>query len=262
METSKDAVVWFERIDDHIALVTMNRPEKYNAVNAEITHRMHEIVTRIEEDKTLWVAVLASSNDAVFCAGADLAVVSSGKGQELNHPVGGFAGFVDAPRKKPWIAAVDGKALGGGFEIALACDMIVCGENTVFGLPEVKRSLMAAAGGVYRLPRAVPRAVALEMIATGDPIDGKRAYELGLVNRVVGDAQAKEEALKLAARVCANAPLAVQASLSVARLAKEKTEVELKGLVMNSFGKLMQSRDFKEGPLAFMEKRLPKWSGQ
>jgi enoyl-CoA hydratase/carnithine racemase len=262
METANNDAVLFEYINDHIALVTLNRPEKYNAVNTEVTEQLFEILTKIEADKNIWVAVLASSNDRYFCVGADLAAVSAGKGLELIHPVGGFAGFVNAPRKKPWIAAVAGSALGGGFEICLACDMIVCGEKTVFALPEVKRSLIAGAGGVYRLPRALPRVVALELIATGDPIDSQRAYNLGMVNRVVADNTVRDEAIKLAGKICENAPVAVCESLSIARAVAEQPEKELQAQVMGAFGKLNKTRDFQEGPLAFMEKRAPRWSGE
>jgi enoyl-CoA hydratase/carnithine racemase len=138
--------------------------------------------------------------------------------------------------------------------------MIVCGKNAVFGLPEVKRSVIAGAGGCYRLPRAISRAVALEMIATGDPIDAARALDLGLVNRVAEDVT--KEALALADRICANAPVAVQESLVVARSAAEATEKELQALVMKGFAVISRTRDFQEGPLAFMEKREPRWTGE
>jgi enoyl-CoA hydratase/carnithine racemase len=262
MTTSTDDVVLFECVDDHIAVVTLNRPEKCNAVNVEVTTRLYDIVNRIEADKDLWVAVLTSSTDRVFCAGADLAAVSAGKGMEIVHPEAGFAGFVNAARKKPWIAAVAGKALGGGMEICLACDMVVCGKNALFGLPEVKRSMVAGAGGSYRLPRVIPRAIALEMLSTGEPIDAGRAFDLGLVNRVVDRGQEKDQALKLAGTICGNAPIAVRETLAIARLANERSETELQELSNNSYGILSKTKDFKEGPLAFIEKRAPRWTGE
>jgi enoyl-CoA hydratase/carnithine racemase len=262
MTTSNDDVVLFECVSDHIALVTLNRPEKYNAVNVDVTNRLFDIVNRIEADKNLWVTVLTSSTDKVFCAGADLAAVSAGKGMEIVHPEAGFAGFVNATRKKPWIAAVTGKALGGGLEICLACDMIVCGERAYFGLPEVKLSMIAGAGGAYRLPRAIPRAVAFEMLGTGDPIDADRAFHLGLVNRVVADSQVTAQALNLAKKICENAPIAVRESLAIARLANERTEKELQELSTDSYWTLCNTKDFREGPLAFMEKRTPRWTGE
>ncbi len=262
MDKEEKDIVLFERKGNHIAWVTLNRPEKYNAVNGNLSSRLFEILTRIEEDKDLWVAVLTSSNDRVFCAGADLSELAAGKGQGISHPEGGFAGLVEAKRKKPWIAAVVGSALGGGCEISLACDMIVCGENSAFGLPEVKRSVVAGAGGLYRLPRAIPRAIAIEMITTGLPIDAKRAAELGLVNRVAPDAEVKDEALKLADKICKNAPLAVYESLAIARVAKDLSEAECQPLVMQAFDRLKKTKDFQEGPKAFLEKRAPQWTGE
>lgn len=262
MGTEEKDIVLFERIGKHIALVTLNRPEKYNAVNSMLTNRLFDILTQIEEDKDLWAAVLTSSNNKVFCAGADLAEVASGKGQGISHPEGGFAGLVEAKRKKPWIAAVVGAALGGGCEISLACDMIVCGQSSVIGLPEVKRSLIAGAGGLYRLPRVIPRAVAIEMITTGEPVDANRAAELGLVNRVAPDADVVNEALKLAEKICENAPLAVFESLAIARKAKELSEAECQPIVMQAFGRLSKTKDFQEGPKAFLEKRAPQWTGE
>ena len=146
---------------------------------------LEAIVKRIEDDPEIRVAILTSSEPRVFCAGADLGAVASGKGAGMETPGGGFAGFVYAQRLKPWIAAVEGLALAGGCEICLACDMIVASEAARFGLPEVKRGLMAGAGGVHRLANVLPRNIAAELIATGDPIDAARAHAHGLVNRLV-----------------------------------------------------------------------------
>jgi enoyl-CoA hydratase/carnithine racemase len=262
MKTEENDVVLFKHIGKHIALVTLNRPEKYNAVNEGLSNRLFQILTRIEEDKDLWATVLTSSNNKVFCAGADLSEVAAGRGQGISHPQGGFAGLVEAKRRKPWIAAVNGKALGGGCEICLACDMVVCGQSAVFGLPEVKRSIIAGAGGLYRLPRAIPRAIAIEMITTGKTVDAQRAAHLGLVNRVAPDDEVRDEAIRLAGEICENAPNAVFESLYIARAAKELGEDQCRSLVMQAFGRLQKTKDFQEGPKAFLEKRSPQWMGE
>ena len=171
----EQAAVLFERAGAHVALVTINRPAARNAVNGAVAQGMEAAVRETEADPAIRAVVLTGAGDAAFCAGADLKEVSAGGGAALWTEGGGFAGFVFAPRTKLWIAAVNGAALAGGTEIALACDLVVAAESASFGLPEVKRGLIAAAGGLYRLPRALPRAIALELIATGGRIDARRA---------------------------------------------------------------------------------------
>jgi len=256
-----ESPVLFERIADHIALVTLNRPAQRNAVNGALARALESYVQQIESDPTLRVAVLCSSTERAFCAGADLAEFAAGRGMELNTKSGGFAGLAYANRAKPWIAAVRGFALGGGLELALSCDMIVAGPTASFGLPEVKRGICAAAGGAYRLPRVIPRAIALEMIATGEPISAERGYQLGLVNKLVAEDQVQAEALALAARIAANAPLSVRESLAVARAAADLEEPELRTMLDAAFTRLMASPDAQEGPRAFVEKRAPVWRG-
>jgi enoyl-CoA hydratase len=167
----------------HVALLTLNRPEARNAVNDVVAQTMTENLEKAEADDDVWVMVLAATG-TVFCAGADLKMVNSGRAGELATPKGGFGGFTDFPRRKPVIAAVDGLATAGGCEIALACDMIVASTNAAFGLAEVKRNLVAAGGGLYRLPKVIGKNVALEVALTGEPLSPERAYELGLVNKV------------------------------------------------------------------------------
>ena len=159
-----------------------------------------------ERDDDLWVGILASSHPRVFCAGADLKCIS--KGERIETKKGGFMGLVKFPLTKPLIAAVDGKALAGGMELVLSCDLVVAAQQAMFGLPEVKRSLVAAAGGLFRLPRLVPQSVAVEMCLTGDPITATRAHELGLVNAITEQGKALEGAMQLAERIVVNAPLA------------------------------------------------------
>lgn len=259
---SHQDAVKFETPSPHVALVTINRPEVRNAINGAVAEGLEAAVRRVEEDRDLRVAILTSSGTQAFSAGADLAEVAAGRGRELSRPGSGFAGFVQADRVKPWIAAVRGAALGGGLELCLACDMIVAARSARFGLPEVKRGLFAGAGGVLRLPRAVPRAVAFEMIASGEPLDANRALAFGLVNHVVDDDAVLDDALDLATRIAANAPLAVTESLRIARAADDLDEAGLWAMNKQVAATIMRSKDAKEGPRAFVEKRAPVWTGQ
>ena len=258
----EQAAVLFERAGAHVALVTINRPAARNAVNAAVAQALDAIVRQTEADPEIWAVVLTGAGDAAFCAGADLKEVSAGAGADLWTEAGGFAGFVFAPRTKLWIAAVNGAALAGGTEIALACDLVVAAESASFGLPEVKRGLIAAAGGLYRLPRALPRAIALELIATGGRIDARRAHHFGMVNRLAPAAAARSEAMALAEMVCENAPIAVRESLQVARRAAELEDAELRRLSEEARTRVTQTEDYREGPRAFIEKRPPVWRGR
>jgi enoyl-CoA hydratase/carnithine racemase len=256
-----DAVL-FEVIEPHIALVTINRPEARNAVNSAVSAAMEAIVERVEADPDLWAVVLTGAGPHAFCAGADLKEVSAGRSNTLAGSKNGFGGFVRAQRTKLWIAAAQGHALAGGLEILLACDLAVAAETATFGLPEVKRSLVAGAGGVFRLPRALPKAIALQMIATGEPISAATAAQHGLVNAVVPAGQVREAALDLARRVTANAPIAVRESLAIARQAAELDEETLWTMSRAASDRMRQTEDFQEGPRAFVEKRAPRWVGR
>jgi enoyl-CoA hydratase/carnithine racemase len=258
---SNDAVQT-KQVADHVTLVTINRPEARNAVNGDVARGLEQAVLESEKDPNVWVVILTGAGDKAFCAGADLKAVSAGTGGGLSTPNGGFAGFVHQPRTKPWIAAVNGFALAGGSEIALACDLVVAIEEAAFGLPEVKRGLVAAAGGLYRLPRALPKAIALELIVTGAHFDARRAYQHGLVNRLVARDQLMPEALKLAQAICENAPIAVRESLSVARKALDLDDAALRDLSAAASRKVAATEDYKEGPRAFIEKRAPRWVGR
>jgi enoyl-CoA hydratase/carnithine racemase len=253
--------VLYDVVDSHIAVVTLNRPAARNAVNVAVAQAVDLLVKRIEADDAIRVAILASSNDRVFCAGADLGEVSKGRAHLLVTPEGGLAGFVHGHRTKPWIAAVKGYALGGGCELALACDMIVASEDAQFGLPEVKRGLYAGGGGAYRLPRAVPRNIALELIATGGSLDAHRAAAFGLANRVVASDKVLDTALELARAIAANAPLAVRQSMIVARQYLEHDDAALRTISDSEGAVVYASDDAREGAQAFMEKRLPRWTG-
>src|SRR5439155_16407225 len=242
-------------------VLTINRPEARNAVNGEVAQGMEAGIDRLEEDPDVWAGVVAGEGP-VFSAGADLKVIASGRPQDLLTDRGGFGGIARRQRNKPLVAAVDGPALAGGCEIALACDLIVASSRAAFGLPEVKRSLVAAAGGLFRLPRALPRNVALEIVLTGDPVDAVRAYSLGLVNQLVEPGRALEGAVALAERICANAPLAVWASRRVVLGSAGNDDEVGWRLTEEAFGEIIRSEDFAEGPRAFVEKRPPTWKGR
>ena len=206
-------------VTGQVATVLLNRPERRNAINGGVTRALRWIVDQVDQLSSIAVVVLGSSTPGMFCAGADLSEIARGGGADLVDQRYGFAGFVRAQKSKPWIAAVDGPAMGGGFEIALSCDMIIASNNALFGLPEVKRGLMAMAGGAIRLPRLLPRALAMEALLTGDPITPDTAHLHGLVNRVVGQEEIMPTALDLAERVARNAPIALRESLALAQTA-------------------------------------------
>ena len=263
MDHTEEATVAWQRLPDHVALVTLNRPQARNAVNAALAAALQAIVDQTEADADVWAVVLTGADaGGVFCAGADLKEVAAGGADALFTERGDFAGFVDAPRSKPWIAAVNGKALAGGCEIVLACDMVIAADNAAFGLPEVTRGLIAAAGGLYRLPRVLPMPLALELILTADTLSAADALRLGWLNRVVPAAQVVDEALALARRITRNAPLAVRESLQIARRAADLDEAQLRALSLQARKRVQATEDYQEGPRAFIEKRPPRWSGR
>jgi enoyl-CoA hydratase len=222
--TTSPPRVLVTRPAEGVALVTLNRPEARNAVDDRMARALGDTVAALEADEAISAVVLTGAGPA-FCAGADMKAAAAGRPREFfATPEGGFAGFAFAARQKPWIAAVKGAAFGGGFEIVLACDLLVAGEGARFALPEVRRGLIASAGGVFRTPRRLPPAIAFEMIATGAPLDAARAHQLGLANRLVPDEVVVEAALTLASAIAANAPLALRESLTIARLAAGTAE--------------------------------------
>jgi crotonobetainyl-CoA hydratase len=250
----------------HVLLVTLNRPEARNAVNLELTTVLGEALEQADNDPDIRALVLTGAGDKAFCAGADLKAV--GRGERM-FPEGredwGFAGYVSHPVSVPTIAAVNGFALGGGTELALASDLVVAAETAMFGLPEVKRGLIAGAGGAFRLPAQLPPKIAMELLLTGEPIDAATAQRLGLVNRVVAADKVLEEALALAEVISANAPLSVQASKRVARgVIDGRVPSEEAAWAQNAVetAAVMRSDDAKEGPRAFAEKRAPVWSAR
>lgn len=259
---SGEGPVTLQRLPDGIALVTLNRPDAANSVNAELARCLARIVQELEQDAQLQVAVLTGVGERCFCAGADLKEIAAGGADGLRTEEGGFAGFVYAPRAKPWIAAVNGLALGGGCELVLACDLVVAERHVRLGLPEVRRGLIAGAGGVFRLMRALPRNVALEVITTGGSIDAETAHRHGFVNRLAEKGCLLDVALALAAEITACAPLAVRESLHVARTAAALDEAALRALSEDCRTRVRASADFLEGARAFAEKRAPRWQGR
>lgn len=244
-------------------LITINRPAARNAVNGAVSAAVGDALERAQDDPEVRAVVITGAGDKSFCAGADLKAIS--RGENLMHPIRpewGFAGFVRHFIDKPIIAAVNGAALGGGSEIVLASDLVIAAASASFGLPEVKRGLIAGAGGVFRIVDQLPRKVANHLIFTGEPMDADEALHWGLINEVVPDGTVVDAAIALADRITGNAPLAVWASKRVAYGVDSgiitgdepgwaRTERE--------FADLLRSDDAKEGPRAFAEKRAPVW---
>jgi enoyl-CoA hydratase len=245
----------------HVAVLTINRPEARNAVNRDVASGMEAAIDKLEEDPEIWIGVLTGRGPA-FSAGADLKAVSTGTGGGLGTERGGFAGIVSRQRTKPIIAACDGPALAGGTEIVLSCDLVVASTAARFGVPEVKRSLVAGAGGLFRLAKVLPRNIATELVLTGDPISAERAYQFGMVNVLCEPGQALDEALALAERIAVNAPLAVRESLNVMRATEGMSDQEALRLSGQAMGRLASTEDYAEGPKAFIEKREPQWKGR
>ena len=245
----------------HVAVITINRPEARNAVNGEVANGIEAAIDRLEADDDVWLGVLCGEG-SVFCAGADLKAINEGRGGVLQTERGGFAGIAQRERTKPIIAAVDGPALAGGTEIVLACDLVVASTEARFGIPEVKRSLVAAGGGLSRLPKKLPVNLAMELTLTGDPISAERAHHFGLVNELCEPGDALDTALALAARIEANAPLAVRESR---RLVLQYEELDLDDAIHHANKAIMDlasTADFSEGLMAFIEKRPPNWQGR
>ena len=242
-----------------VEILTLNRPEARNAINPETAREIESVLDNIEADRDVWCVVLTGAGP-VFCAGADLKVIAAGCGIDIMLERGGFAGFVERAVTKPVIAAVNGPALAGGFEIVLACDFVVASEDAVFGLPEVQRGLLAAAGGPIRLAQRLPLAVALELTVLGEPISAARAQELGLVNRVVPTNEVLDAALAMADRIIANSPAAVRGARSLVRGAADATDAEGWALSRRIMREVGSSPDGIEGATAFVEKRAPTWA--
>ncbi|MGY1652387.1 crotonase/enoyl-CoA hydratase family protein [Geodermatophilus nigrescens] len=252
-----DEVLTEER--DGVLVVTLNRPQARNAVNEALAAAVAEAMDRLDEEEHLRAGVLTGAA-GTFCAGMDLKAFVRGETPVVAGR--GFAGLVERPPAKPLIAAVEGYALAGGFEIVLACDLVVAAEGASFGIPEVKRSLVAAGGGLLRLPRRIAYHQAMELALLGDHVPAPRMRELGLVNRLVPDGTALDAALELAAGIAANGPLAVIASKRIVASALDWPEEQGWREQEVIAGPVARSEDAREGATAFAEKRPPVWRGR
>ncbi|WP_373081883.1 crotonase/enoyl-CoA hydratase family protein [Zhongshania sp.] len=246
-------------VEDGVMLVTLNRPKAKNSVNLAVAKGIAAAMEELDSNASIRCAIITGA-DNTFCAGMDLKAFVSG---EMPFVEGrGFAGLVEAPPKKPLIAAIEGYALAGGFEIAITCDLIVAASNAKFGIPEVKRGLAAAAGGLMRLPRQIPTRVAKEMALTGEFIDAARGYDLGLINKVVEPGTALDAAKEMAKLIAANGPMAVIASKQVIDESQDWTVAEMYAEQQKIIEPIFSSHDAIEGATAFAEKRAPNWQGK
>ena len=244
--------------DNGLVIITINRPQVRNAVNRAVSYGVCEAVDEMERRPDLRAAILTGAGGN-FCTGMDLKTFAAG---EVTRVEGrGILGIVNSPPKKPLIAAVEGYALAGGFEAVLACDLLVASRTAVFGLPEAKRGLMAAAGGLLRLPRNIPQRIAMEMALTGEHVSAERLERYGLINKLVEPGQALIEAKALARLILANAPLSVLRSKQVITEQRDWPIDDMFARQDTVLGDFRASNDAKEGARAFIEKRLPNWSG-
>jgi enoyl-CoA hydratase len=244
---------------DGVLLITLNRPDARNAVNKALAEGIAAALDALDADDELGVGVITGAGKG-FSAGMDLKAFVTGERPWVADR--GFAGIVQRSARKPLIAAIEGFAMAGGLEIALACDLIVASRDARLGIPEVKRSLVAAAGALRRLPERVPLGVAMELALTGDPVSAQRGYEIGLVNRVTEPGGAVDAALELAAAIARNGPLALDASKEILYRQIDWSEEEFWREQRAIVEPVMASEDAREGAVAFSEKRDPVWQGR
>lgn len=254
-EATEESVLVEQR--DRILVITINRPKARNAVDAAVSRGLADAMDRLDEDPGLSVGVLTGAGGS-FCAGMDLKAFARGERVDIE---GRGLGFTQRPPAKPLIAAVEGFALAGGTEVALATDLIVAARDSAFGIPEVKRGLVAGGGGLLRLPERIPYAVAMELALTGDNLSAERAHELGMVSIVAEPGGALDAAIALAQKITANGPLAVAATKKIIVESRGWSREEMWDKQMQILAPVFMSKDAKEGAVAFAEKRAPKWTG-
>lgn len=242
---------------ERILIITINRPKAKNAINAAVSQALAQAMDRLDQDTGLSVAILTGAGGS-FCAGMDLKAFARGENVVV---AGRGLGFTERPPAKPLIAAVEGYALAGGTELALATDLIVAANDSAFGIPEVKRGLVAGAGGLLRLPERIPYAIAMELALTGDSLPAQRAHELGLVNVLTEPGAALDAAIALAERITANGPLAVAATKRIITESPGWSRDTRFADQMKVLAPIFGSNDAKEGAIAFAEKRPPRWTG-
>ncbi|MEX3949515.1 crotonase/enoyl-CoA hydratase family protein [Paraburkholderia sp. EG287B] len=244
---------------DGIQILTINRPEARNACTKAVAEALAAALDELEQRDDLRLAIITGAG-GTFCAGMDLKGFLKGERPSLLGR--GFAGLTEAPPHKPLIAAVEGYALAGGFEVVLASDLVVAANNAQFGLPEVKRGLCAAAGGLLRLQQQLPERIAMELVLTGDMFGAQRAFEFGLVNRLTAPGEALAGALELAQKIVANGPLAVAASKRVMRESRDWSSAQMFARQREITDPVFASADAREGAAAFAEKRKAVWQGK
>jgi enoyl-CoA hydratase len=257
VNAESDAVLTERR--DRVFLITINRPDQRNAVNAAVAAGIAGALVELDAEPDLSVGVITGAGKG-FCAGMDLKAFVTGERPYVEGR--GFAGITQRSADKPLIAAIEGFAVAGGLEVALACDLIVASRGARLGIPEVKRSLVAAGGGLLRLPRALPRNVAMEMALTGDPIEAERAHDLGLVNRLAEPGEALTVALELADVIAANGPLALAATKRILVESPDWPDSEFFERQAPIYDPVFGSEDAREGATAFAERRDPVWKGR
>jgi enoyl-CoA hydratase len=255
--TDEPAVLTERR--DSVLVITLNRPDARNAVNSALAEGIGAALDELDADDELRVGILTGAGKG-FSSGMDLKAFVAGESPYVEGR--GFAGITQRSSRKPLIAAIEGFAVAGGFEVALSCDLIVASKGARLGIPEVKRSLVAAAGALFRLPRRIPYHLAMELALTGDPIDAERGHQLGLVNRLAEPGGALDAALELAADIVKNGPLALIASKAIVSGSRDWTEDESWEKQGPIAGPVMASQDAREGATAFAEKRDPVWKGK
>lgn len=253
MSESEKAVL--VEVRGRVLVITLNRPEHLNSINNALTTQLWDAVQRLDADPLLTAAVV-TGNGRAFCAGMDLKAFA--KGEDLST----FMRFIKHGSDKPLLAAIEGFALGGGLEIALACDLLIASRDAKLGIPEASVGLFAAAGGLLRLPGRIGYGKAMEMAITAQPITADEAFEHGLVTRVAEPGESLDVALSVAEQVARNAPLAVAASKQLIRAAQNVTETDFWALQKEPYARVFRSSDAKEGPRAFAQKRPPEWSGR
>jgi enoyl-CoA hydratase len=245
-----------QELRGRILVVTIDRENKRNAIDEDTAVGIDAALGELDDNPDIWAGVL-TGGPRMFSAGTDLR-----NGARARTDRGGEYGVIRRDREKPLVAAVEGVAFGGGFEIALSCDLVVAARNASFALPEVKRGVVASSGALFRLTRALPRQLAVELLVTGDPLTPQRGYELGFVNRVVEPGAAVDEAILLAERICENSPVSVRASLRALRTLTETGDADGWAATSTAVARILASEDMREGVDAFFEKRPPSWKGR
>jgi enoyl-CoA hydratase/carnithine racemase len=255
---NEEPVVLTER-RERVLVITLNRPDQRNAVNAALAHGVAAAMDELDGTSELSIGIITGAGKG-FCAGMDLKAFVAGESPRIEGR--GFAGITRRAAAKPLIAAIEGFAVAGGLEVALSCDLIVAARGARLGIPEVKRSLVAAGGGLLRLPRMLPRNIAMELALTGEPMLAERGYELGLVNRLTEPGGALQAALELARQIAENAPLALAASKRILQESVDWPDAEFFARQEEIVAPVMRSVDAREGATAFAEKRAPVWKGR